>query len=58
MLNLIDNSSTFIEFKDAMKKKIKPFSTLINIDKIIDGYYTDKNEAKYIKNKLKKMKKI
>jgi hypothetical protein len=41
-----------------MKKKIKPLSTIINIDKIIDTYYTDKNERKYIKNKLKKMKQI
>jgi len=57
-INIINNSTTYPEFKEIMKKKIKPLSTIINIDKIIDTYYTDKNERKYIKNKLKKMKQI
>jgi hypothetical protein len=57
VLNNIDFSG-IKEFKKEFIKEMKPFSK-ININKIIDEYYTNKKKNKIIKDKLKElMKKI
>ena len=56
ILYTIENSNAYKKLKNMIIKKIKPVSK-IDINKIIDERYTNKDENKYIKNKLKKMKK-